>query len=94
VEVADAIVICAELGETVKPAGAHNQPGLDCVSLPCGFDYLAAPLHCLRVIAHCEGDDLRNSQNGIVKTAYARSWAMQGDPFQKCPHDEHSTNTC
>ncbi|KAI9841392.1 MAG: hypothetical protein M1837_000725 [Sclerophora amabilis] len=91
---ADAVVICAGIGEAIKPAAGNSGLNQRCVSLPIGYYYLAAPLRCLEIIVQRQGDDLEQLQSGSVRLAHARSWAISGDPFQQCSHPAHNAETC
>ncbi|KAI9765621.1 MAG: hypothetical protein M1839_005415 [Geoglossum umbratile] len=93
----DAVVVCANLGEAITPAGQDNQRKPDCSTLPSGFDYLAAPLSCLTELVQRQGvqdTDSNNTLNHNPGPSNQNSWRLSGNPFEVCPHDSNSTQTC
>lgn len=92
---ADAVIICSELGEAIAPAEGDSRRNSMCNALPSGQDYLAAHLSCLGYLANRAGGELASLlQDPRVTLSKERFWTITGEPFETCTHGIHSTDTC
>ncbi|KAH0536674.1 hypothetical protein FGG08_006469 [Glutinoglossum americanum] len=91
----DAVVVCSKLGQAISPVYDGNRKSLECNALPKGSDYLAAPLSCLSQLVRQQGGELSDTVcNPQIAISNRRCWALSGDPFETCPHDDKSEVTC
>lgn len=92
---ADAVVICAGLGEAMVPAEGGSRRNTKCNILPAGQDYLAAHVSCLAYLAKRAGGELASIlDSSRVALSRGRFWNISGEPFETCTHDKHSIETC
>ena len=92
---ADAVVICANLGEVITPASNDARKSAECNSLPSKQDYLAAHLVCIdRLVSHAGKQTASLDSLSEVRLSYGIGWRVCGDPFKDCKHDSQSRNTC
>ena len=81
---ADAMVVCANLGQAITPVDENNQRNPYCNVLPPGSDYLAVPLSCLTELILRKGrqdSDLNRNQNEVFKISEDHFWNISGNPF-------------
>lgn len=91
----DAVVVCSGIGEVISPADSINRRCDKCNSLPGGLDYLAAPISCLKELVERNGGILEDLiPTAQIELPNENIWAICGNPFRKCPHDQNSTTTC
>jgi hypothetical protein len=89
----DAIVVCSGIGQVITAADYWKCDR--CRSLPIGLDYLAAPLSCLGLLTRRNGGELKDITETVrICISDNRSWALSGDPFARCTHDDKSEMTC
>jgi hypothetical protein len=94
---ADAVVLCANLGQAITPVDENNQRNPNCNILPPHLDYLAAPLSCLTELILRQGrqdPDLNAKQNEPFKISEDYFWNISGNPFEDCTHSGQQTQTC
>lgn len=92
---ADAVIICSEIGEAITPAEGDSRRNSTCNALPSGRDYLAAHLSCLTYLARCAGRELvAPLQDSRIALSRKLFWSIIGEPFEACTHGVQSTDTC
>ena len=94
---ADAVVLCANLGQAITPVDENNQRNPNCNILPPGSGYLAAPLSCLTELILRQGrqdSDLNANENETFKISDDHFWKISGNPFEDCTHSGQQAQTC
>jgi hypothetical protein len=94
---ADAVVVCADLGQAMAPVDESNQRKPECNVLPLGSDFLAAPISCLAELTLRQGQqdaDLNGKQNESFKISDDHFWRISGNPFGACIHNGDDLHTC
>jgi hypothetical protein len=93
---ADAVIICSELGEAIAPAHGCCRSNAECNTLPCGQDYLAAHLSCLdRFRSRAGRQSFSLDELSQVPLSHRKiDWRVSGNPFEVCDHESQSTDTC
>lgn len=94
---ADAVVLCANLGQAISPVDENNERNPNCNILPPGSGYLAVPLSCLTELILRQGRqdlDLNEKQTEIFKISDDHFWKISGNPFDDCTHGGQQTQTC
>jgi hypothetical protein len=94
---ADAVVVCANLGQAITPVDENNERNPNCNVLPPGLNYLAVPLSCLTELIQRQGrrdPDLNGKQNESFKISDDHFWKVSGNPFEDCAHNGQKTHTC
>jgi len=89
--VVDAVVVCANLGDAITAANGASTQSKQCNKIPCGSDYLAATICCLKRLIERRGGVL----NGDIKTQLLQIsensfWDLAKDPFSACHYDVSS----
>jgi hypothetical protein len=93
---ADAVIICSELGEAIAPAQGCCRSNAQCNTVPCGQDYLAAHLSCLdRFRSRAGRQSFSLDEPSQVPLSHRKiHWRVSGNPFEVCDHENQSTDTC
>lgn len=92
---ADAVIICSDIGEAITPAEGDSRKNSMCNALPPGRDYLAAHLSCLVSLARRAGRELvLPLQDPRIALSREKFWTIIGEPFEACTHGVQSTDTC
>ncbi|KAF1935334.1 hypothetical protein EJ02DRAFT_361733 [Clathrospora elynae] len=93
---ADAVIICSELGDAIAPAYGCCRTNTQCKTVPCGKDYLTAHLSCLdRFRSRAGKQSLSlNEPSQVPLFDHKIFWKVSGNPFDACKHEGHSTDTC
>jgi hypothetical protein len=91
----DLVIVCANLGDAIKPVFSQERKNLICNLLPPGFDMLAMHVSCISRLTKLYGEDLAATvySTGIA-IAEGRSWRRSGETFKSCNHEESSAKTC
>jgi hypothetical protein len=94
VNVVDAVVVCAGLGNAITAADETGVRNKVCNQVPCHRDYLAATIPCINWLVKRRGGyvggELKNQLLQIAKDTY---WKLEENPFVDCDHDNNS-GTC
>jgi hypothetical protein len=85
----DAVVVCKTVGNVITSTSGPTQ----CSTLPEGYDYLAAPISILEILAKGQGSCVTGS-TGQVKLGSKIIWEIQSNPFTKCKHAGNSKGCC
>ncbi|KAF2452247.1 hypothetical protein BDY21DRAFT_295039, partial [Lineolata rhizophorae] len=92
---ADAVIICSELGEAITPAPNGSRGNAKCGILPRGQDYFAAHLSCLdRLRSRAGKQPVTLNKPSQVPLSTKILWKVSGNPFELCKHECHSVDTC
>jgi len=94
---ANAVVLCANLGQAITPVDENNHRNPSCNILPPSSGYLAVPLSCLIELILRQGrqdPDLNAKQNETFKISDDHFWTILGNPFKDCTHIGQQTKTC
>ena len=86
--VSDAVVVCANLGDAITAAYGARGQGKQCGRVPCGSDYLAVTICCLKRLIERRGgvlDDHVKTQ--LLQISENSFWDLEKDPFSACEHD-------
>jgi hypothetical protein len=85
----DAIIVCKGAGEVITSTSGP----LQCSTLPEGYDFLAAPLKMLEILALRQGDTTEKYV-GHVKVGKTAVWTIPSDPFTPCTHENDDKKSC
>jgi len=94
---ADAVVLCANLGQAITPMDENNERNPSCNIMPPGCGYLAVPLSCLTYLIVQQGwqeSDLNAKQVEAFKISDDYFWKITGNPFEDCAHSGQQIQTC
>lgn len=89
---ADAVVLCAGLGDAITAGRGENGEYTKCNTLPADSYYLA--LSCLNELIIRQGNILACAQNGKITISEDHYWKISGNPFQDCTHNDNSSENC
>jgi hypothetical protein len=85
-------MVCAGLGEAIKPVAVVGKCTKGCDEIPHGKGYLAAHFWCLKKLLWTRGWDLVALTDQVVSINDNQTWAFRGKTFNCCMLDkEHSS---
>jgi hypothetical protein len=83
VNLADAILVCSHFGEAIRPAQVSSCKNAGCNSLPEAYDYLAAHITCLNVLASRSGEKHLDAQVPFLQATFLQNaLGYIREPFQ------------
>lgn len=82
------VMVCAGLGEAIKPVVVEGECTKGCNKLPCGKGYLGAHFWCLKKLLERRGWDLGDLGEKSVSINDDQTWALRGDMFYSCMAEE------
>jgi hypothetical protein len=86
------VIVCAGLGEAIKPVAVVGKCTKGCDKIPHGKGYLAAHFWCLKKLLWTRGWDLVALTDQAVSVNDNQTWALRGKSFNCCTLDtEHSS---
>jgi hypothetical protein len=82
------VMVCAGLGEAIKPVVIDGECTEGCNKLACGKGYLGAHFWCLKKLLERCGWDLGDLGEKSVSINDDQTWALRGDMFYSCMIEE------